>query len=353
MTAVPQVDVERAGQDELVRLVAGDVEIEVLSYGAHLVSVRWPDREGRVDDVVVSLRRADGTLDRAAYRDPRLNPHLGGMVGRYANRIGGASFDLDGQRHRLVANEDANQLHGGPDGFDRRPWRVRTERSDDAAAAELSLVSVDGDQGYPGEVSVRTTYRLSVVGELSIETVATTDAPTVLSIANHSYWNLAGTTGLPGGATVRDHVLRLDADRIVVVDSSKVPTGELLAVVGTAFDLQAPVTIGEVLDRPEIRALGGLDHCYVLDQPITERVAGFAELSDPASGRRIRLGTDQPGVQVYTANHGAGPLPAHAAICLETQHLPDAPNRPSFPSAVLRPGETYRHRHVIRFSVDA
>lgn len=228
MTAVPQVDVERAGQDELVRLVAGDVEIEVLSYGAHLVSVRWPDREGRVDDVVVSLRRADGTLDRSAYRDPRLNPHLGGMVGRYANRIGGASFDLDGQRHRLVANEDANQLHGGPDGFDRRPWRVRTERSDDAAAADLSLVSVDGDQGYPGEVSVRTTYRLSVVGELSIETVATSDAPTVLSIANHSYWNLAGTTGLPGGATVRDHVLRLDADRIVVVDSSKVPTGELL-----------------------------------------------------------------------------------------------------------------------------
>jgi aldose 1-epimerase len=353
VTAAPQVDVERVSDDELVRLVAGGVEIEVLSYGAHLVSVRCPDREGRVDDVVVSLRRTDGTLDAAAYRDPRLNPHLGGMVGRYANRIGGASFDLDGRRYTLAPNEGANQLHGGPDGLDRRAWRVRTDRSDDTAAAELSLVSVDGDQGYPGEVSVRTTYRLSAAGELSIETIATTDAPTVLSVTNHTYWNLAGTTGVPGDATVRDHVLRLDADRVVAVDASKVPTGELLTVAGTPFDLREPVTIGAVLDRSEIRALGGVDHCYVLDQPIAERVAGFAELSDPASGRRIRLGTDLPGVQVYTANHGAGPLPAHAAICLETQHLPDAPNRPSFPSSVLRPGETYRHRHVIRFSVDA
>jgi aldose 1-epimerase len=203
---------------------------------------------------------------------------------------------------------------------------------------------------------VRVTYRLSSAGELSIEPVATTDAPTVLSVANHTYWNLGGTSGggagAPAGTTVRDHVLRLAAERIVAVDPSKVPTGELLAVDGTAFDLRTPVTIGEALDRPEIRALGGVDHCYVLDQPIDERLAAFAELSDPASGRRLRLGTDQPGVQVYTANHGAGPLPPHAAVCLETQHLPDAPNQPAFPSAVLRPGETYHHRHVIRFATD-
>jgi aldose 1-epimerase len=234
---------------------------------------------------------------------------------------------------------------------------VRTERCDDSAEVALSLVSPDGDQGFPGEVSVRVTYRLSSAGDLSIETVATTDAPTVLSVANHTYWNLAGTSGAcagtPAGTTVRDHVLRLAAGRIVAVDPSKVPTGELLAVDGTAFDLRTPVTIGEVLDRPELRALGGVDHCYVLDQPIDDRLAGFAELSDPLSGRRVRLGTDQPGVQVYTANHGAGPLPPHGAVCLESQHLPDAPNQPGFPSAVLRPGETYLHRHVVRFSVDA
>ncbi|MFN7149241.1 MAG: aldose epimerase family protein [Microthrixaceae bacterium] len=343
---------ERVGDDELVRLVAGGTQIEVLSYGAHLVSVRCLDRDGHVDDVVVSLRRADGTLDTGAYRDPQVNPHLGGMVGRYANRIGSAGFELDGQRYTLVPNEGANQLHGGPDGFDRRSWHVRTERSDDAAAVELSLVSPDGDQGYPGEVSVRTTYLLDSAGVLSIETVATTDAPTVLSVTNHTYWNLAGTTGAPASATVRDHVLRVDAERIVAIDASKVPTGEMVTVDGTAFDLRTSSRVGEVLDRPAIRALGGVDHCYVLDQSMDDRVAGFAELADPASGRRLRLGTDQPGVQVYTANHGAGPLPAHAAVCLETQHLPDAPNRPAFPSAVLRPGETYRHRHVIRFSTD-
>lgn len=353
MSAAPQADVESIGDDELVRLVAGDIEIEVLSYGAHLVSVRCPDRDGRVDDVVVALRRADGTVDTEAYRNPRVNPHVGGMVGRYANRIGGAAFDLDGRRYALVPNEGGNQLHGGPDGFDRRSWQVRTERSEHAAAVALSLVSPDGDQGYPGEVAVRTTYRLHAAGELSIETVATTDAPTVLSVANHTYWNLAGTTGAPGGASVRDHVLRLDADRLVAVDASKVPTGELLDVGGTAFDLRSSATIGEVLDRPAIRALGGLDHCYVLGRPTDDRLAGFAELSDPVSGRRLRFGTDQPGVQLYTANHGAGPLPAHGAICLETQHLPDAPNHPGFPSPVLRPGERYLHRHVVRFGVDA
>jgi aldose 1-epimerase len=350
VTPSPQVDVERVGDDELVHLAAGEVQIEVLSYGAHLVSVRCPDRDGRADDVVVALRRPDGAVDVEAYRDPRVNPHLGGMVGRYANRIGGSAFGLEGQRYELVANEGDNQLHGGPEGFDRRPWHVATERSDDAAV-QLTLHSPDGDQGYPGAVSVRTTYRLATTGELSIDTVATADAPTVVSVTNHTYWNLAGTSGGRRDASVRDHVLRVDAERIVAIDASKVPTGELVAVDGTEFDLRTASRVGDVLDRPMIRALGGLDHCYVLEQPIPDRPRVVAELSDPGSGRRLRIGTDQPGMQVYTANHGAGPLPSYAAICLETQHLPDAPNHPGFPSAVLRPGETYRHRHRIRFGI--
>ena len=330
----------------VVTLRAGALVAEVLTYGAHLVGLWVPDRDGRSDNVVVSLRAPDGTVDIDAYRDPLRNPHLGGMAGRYANRIAGAAFELDGVVHRLVPNEGPNQLHGGPDGFDRCEWTASVR--DDGAAVTLQLTSPDGDQGFPGRVEVTVTYELSADGSLGIEVEARTDAPTVLNVTNHAYWNLAGTSDAVAAehATIRDHVLSVAADRMVCVDDSLLPTGALDPVDGTVFDLRAPVQLGEVIDTAELAAVGGLDHCFVLD-----RTEPAAVLVDPHSGRRMRLVTDQPGLQVYTANHGAGPLPRHGAVCLESQHLPDSPNRSAFPSPVLRPGETYRHHHLVTLDV--
>lgn len=342
-----EVDRRWLGDVELLTLRAGSLRAEVLTHGAHLVGLWAPDRIGRVDNVVVSLRHPGGEVDVDAYRDPTRNPHLGGMVGRYANRIAGAGFELDGATHELVPNEGPNQLHGGPLGFDRRGWAWSTIDGDvDGAGVVLRLRSDDGDQGFPGRVDVQVAYRLTASGELHIDVEGVTDAPTVLNVTNHSYWNLAGTSSACADATIRSHRLSVAADRVVAVDGTLLPTGELVPVGGSVFDLRVPVALGELLDRSELRALGGLDHCYVLDGSDPA-----AELVDPGSGRRVRISTDQPGVQVYTANHGAGPLPRHAAVCLETQHLPDSPNQPGFPSAVLRPGATYRHTHVVHFDV--
>lgn len=333
---------------ELVTLMLGSLRAEVLTHGAHLVGLCAPDREGVADDVVVSLRQKDGAVDLAAYRDPVRNPHLGGMAGRYANRIAGARFTLDGTEHRLVPNEGPNQLHGGPGGFDQMPWRVVEVAEGDRAGVLLGLTSPGGDQGYPGTVEVTVRYELRPGGVVMIETVATTDAPTVLSVTNHTYWNLAGAAvGTSGAAAAAaSHRLRVAADRVVVVDESLLPTGELRPVDHTAFDLRHGVALGELHDHPGFGAVGGMDHCLVfaadaaaLDHQI--------ELVHPDSGRRLRIRTDQPGVQVYTANFGAGPWPRHGAVCLETQQLPDAPNQPTFPSPVLRPGQTYRHCHEL------
>lgn len=338
---------ERRDDTELVTLELGELRAEVLTYGAHLVGLWTPDRDGRLDDVVVSLRDVEGRVDVEAYRDPVRNPHLGGMAGRYSNRIHGARFVLDGVTHQLVANEGPHQLHGGPEGFDRREWEVLDTHEWDRAAVTLGLRSHDGDQGFPGTVDVQVTYALEPGGVLRIECDARTDAPTVLNVTNHTYWNLAGARiGADGAAAaLADHELRVDADRVVVVDPSLLPTGDLAPVDDSPFDLRRRTRLGRVLEDPALAQVGGLDHCLVLGEH--PAAAAVIELAHPPSGRRLRIATDQPGVQVYTANHGAGPWPEHGAVCLETQHLPDSPNQPGFPSAVLRPGATYRHRHVI------
>jgi aldose 1-epimerase len=349
VSAVPVSADQRAeGDSALATLRVGDCTAEVLAYGAHLVGLWTPDRDGRSDNVVVSLRSPGGAVDLAAYRDPVRNPHLGGIAGRYANRIAGAAFELDGVRHRLVPNEGPNQLHGGPVGFDRREWSLATHADERSARAVLGLVSDDGDQGFPGRVEAQVTYRLTVEGELHIEARATTDAATVVNLTNHTYWNLSGTASplAATAASIAGHRLRVAAERVVEVDGGLLPTGHLEPVAGSVFDLRSPVPLGEILDRDELSAVGGLDHCYVLTG-----TSPAAELVDPASGRRIRVRTDQPGLQVYTANHGAGPLPRHGAVCLESQHLPDSPNQPTFPSPLLRPGATYRHDHVVQLDL--
>jgi len=343
---------------ELISLIGQRVRVEVLSYGAHLVGVWWPDRDGVMDNTVVSLRRPDATVDLDAYRDRSRNPYLGAMVGRCANRIAGSRFDLDGVTHHLSPNEGRNQLHGGPDGFDRREWQISTLADESGAQVSLRLVSDDGDQGFPGRVEVTVTYRLDAIDVLQIDIEGTTDAPTVLNVTNHAYWNLAGTTGerAVASASIRDHTLSVTADRLVRVDDALLPTGQLDPVGGTPWDLRSQRRLGDVLDLPELAGPGGLDHCLVLGHA-QRRSEGSgagggdaqhsAELADPVSGRRLRVDTDQPGVQVYSANHGAGPLPRHGAVCLESQHLPDSPNQPRFPSATLHPGQIYRHRQTL------
>jgi aldose 1-epimerase len=251
--------------------------------------------------------------------------YLGAVVGRYANRIGGGRFALDGREHRLSVNEPPNSLHGGADGFDRRLWSVVAA---DDASVELALESPDGDQGYPGTLEARVRYRVAGA-ELRIDYRARTDAPTVVNLTSHAYWNLAGS------GTIDDHVLRLDADAYLPADAASVPTGAVEDVRGTACDFAT---------RP--RALAGVyDHAFVL-----RGGAPAARLADPASGRTLELSTDRPSLQLYTGDRLTGSHPPRSGVALEAQAFPDAPNHPQFPSTVLRPGEELRSTTRLRFT---
>ncbi|MFF4094488.1 aldose epimerase family protein [Streptomyces sp. NPDC001834] len=304
--------------------------VRVLTYGGIVQSVELPDRDG------VRAGVALGLPDAAGY-EAFPGPYLGALVGRYANRIGGACFELDGRTHRLTRNEGRNHVHGGARGFDKRVWRAREV----AGGVELSLVSEDGEEGFPGRLTVSAAYTLDERGALRIAYRATTDAPTVLNLTNHTYWNLAGagawaSTGDGGGAL--GQVLRIAAGRITPVDGESLPTGEFLPVDGTRFDFREP--------RP---LAPGYDHNFVLDGPGAGPVA---ELYDPGSGRFLTVTTTEPGLQLYTADHFDGrPFGPCAGIALETQHFPDSPNRPGFPSTVLRPGEEFVSTTVYGFGV--
>ena len=277
----------------------------------------FPDRNGDASkNLVAALPDAD------AYRDPARNAYFGSTVGRYANRIGGASFDLDGATHHLDANDGANTLHGGVLGFSWRDWEI--VGSGDSAVT-LSLTSRDGEMGFPGELQVSLTYAV-VADTLLISYLATTDAATVVSLTNHAFWNLAGS------ASVMDHTIRVAADAYVPVDDRLVPVGTIEPVMGTRLDLRSPTLLSQRSD--------GYDNCFVGDQL-------EVELSDLTTGRTMHVSTDQPGVQIYTANDL---VQAHSHICIEAQALPDSPNQAAFPSTVLRPGEVYRHQTMHRFT---
>ncbi|MGW0855487.1 aldose epimerase family protein [Streptomyces sp. NPDC002690] len=299
--------------------------VRLLTYGAIQQSVEVADRDGVAGEIVLGLPDLAGYLTHAS-------PFFGAVCGRYANRIGGASFELDGRTHRLTANEGPNQLHGGARGFDKRVWAAREVDG----GVELALVAEDGEEGFPGRLAVSVTYTLEPGGALRIGYRATTDAPTVVNLTNHTYWNLAGAdTGSALG-----HELRIAAGRITPVDAASLPTGELAPVDGTRFDFRLPKPVGP-----------GYDHNYVLDAP-GELTEVSAELYDAGSGRALTVRTTEPGIQLYTADHlGGGPFVPSAGIALETQHFPDSPNRPHFPSTVLRPGEEYVSTTEYGFSV--
>jgi len=276
------------------------------------MSLMAPDRQGRRANVVIGFDTVE---------EYRPNPrYLGAIVGRCANRIAGAQFILDGTTYRLAANVGANHLHGGVKGFDQRVWRAAC----DASALELRYTSPDGEEGYPGTLDVRVTYTLTNRNELIVDYFATTDKPTPINLTQHSYFNLAGEGDVSG------HVLQIDADGITPVDENLIPTGEIMPVAGTVFDFRAPTPVGA-------RRGGLYDHNFVL------RSGGGARVVEPASGRTLRLQTTEPGVQLYTGYR--------RGLCLETQHFPDAPNRPDFPSTVLRPGAGYHSRSVFEFGI--
>jgi aldose 1-epimerase len=305
-----------------------------------VVAVTMPDRTGAQRPITL------GMPSLGAYEDPDRNQFLGDTVGRFANRIGGARFRLDGERYPLGANDGSNHLHGGPFGFGRRVWRSEPFVESDTAGVVFRYTSEHLEEGYPGRLEAACRTSLSESGVLEFEYEAVTDRPTIVGLTNHTYWNLNGE------GTVHHHVLSIAAGSYLPVDAGGIPTAAAPAAVPPILDLRTPKRVGDVIDALVGAGRSGIDHCY-----LPEPTGGFDEphavLVDPESGRRLELWTDQPGIQCYTGQHlaGSGHAP-YGGLCLESQRLPDAPNRPDFPSAVLRPGEVYRARTRLRLSVD-
>lgn len=324
---------------------SGGVQVQLTDYGGIVTSIRTPDRAGHADEITLGFDALEQYLAG--------HPYFGCLVGRYANRIAGGRFTLDGTQYTLATNNGANHLHGGNVGFDKVLWQARPFRHERAVGVRLVYVSKDGEEGYPGNLRVEVTYTLTEGNELRIDYHATTDKPTPINLTNHTYWNLAG----PAHGPIDEHELVIYADHYLPVDDGLIPTGELRSVEGTPMDFRRPHAIGERIDQVP----GGYDHCYVLshrtDAPDDLELA--ARVRDPHSGRVLEVLTTEPGLQLYTGNFLDGSLASRGAVfhqrtgfCLETQHFPDSPNQPSFPNTILRPGQTFRSTTVYRFSVE-
>ena len=318
------------------------MKVGLINRGGILTSVEVPDRNGKIENVTLSLANpADYLVNK---------PYLGGICGRYANRIAKGKFSLDGQEYSLLTNNGEHHLHGGKEHFMRKLWKADTVRSDNSVGVKLTYTSLDGEEGYPGTLTTAVTYSLNDDNELKIEYEASTDKPTVLNLTNHAYWNLAGS---PNG-TILDHKLTLFCDKYLPVDAGSIPTGELASVAGTCMDFTKGELIGARIDQP-VNGAGGYDHCYVVNgKPGALRPT--AKIVEPKSGRVMEISTTEPGVQFYTGNHldgtpDSGNAAKHGAFCLETQHFPDSPNHPDFPTTRLNPGETYRQTTLHKFSV--
>ncbi len=320
----------------------------ITNYGGIVTSLVVPGRGGQEADVVLGYDSLEAYL--------RATPYFGALVGRYANRIGHARFTLDGATYTLAANDNGNSLHGGLKGFDKKLWDAEPLRDSAGASLRLHLVSPDGDEGYPGKLDVVVTYTVTDSNELRITYLATTDKPTVLNLSHHGYFNLAGHAS----GDILGHDLTLAADRFTPVDSLLIPTGELRAVAGTPMDFRTATAIGARIaqDDQQLRFGKGYDHNWVVNgEPGTLRPA--ASVHDPRSGRTMEVRTTEPGIQFYSGNFldgsnvgkGGTPYRHRAGFCLETQHFPDSPNHPAFPTTVLRPGQEYRSTTVYRFGV--
>ena len=328
---------------------ANGLTAKVLTYGAIIYSLDVPDRAGHFTNVTANC------VSVADYETK--SPCFGALIGRYANRIAGAQFILEGRRISLPSNAGPNHIHGGVRGFHKRVWKAEPIRGQDFVGLKLIYVSKDGEEGYPGRLVCTVAYELNNRNEWKMDYSAKTDKTTVVNLTNHSYWNLAGSES----GTVLDQVLTVDADKYLLADDALIPTGEIVPVQGTPVDFRKPHRVGERM--PEIKEKqfgGGYDHCMVITHKEPGHLDFCAKLKDPASGRTMEVFTTQPGVQIFSANFQPGSLagpggyayPRHLGLCLETQHFPDSPNKPQFPSTVLNPGETYHEVTVHKFGVE-
>jgi aldose 1-epimerase len=333
------------------------LEVRTIPYGAIVVSIKVPDRQGLLDDIVIGHDTLEGYLTKSRF--------FGAVVGRYGNRIAKGRFTLDGQEYSLAVNNGPNHLHGGTKGFDKVVWEVATTETVDAdglkghtgsSSITYHRVSPDGEEGYPGQVDTRVTYTLTAKNELVIEYVATTDKATPINLTNHSYFNLAGD----GRRDITDHVVTLNADRYLPVDDTKIPLGHLAPVEGTPFDFRQPTRIGKRIDAPDpqLAIAKGYDHCMVLTRNGPGLVPA-AHIEELTTGRTLDVATTEPGMQFYTGNVLDGSITGKSGhvyktrygLCLETQHFPNSPNQPDFPSTILRPGEKYASTTVFTFGV--
>jgi aldose 1-epimerase len=324
----------------------GRARAQILSHGGTLTSLAVPDRAGTLGDVVLGFDDLEGYLGAGGY--------LGALIGRYGNRIAGARFVLDGVEHRVTANEGPNHLHGGLVGFDKVLWRATPQSTAEGPALALEYESPHGEEGYPGNLSVRVVYTLEHDNALRIDYTATTDRDTIVNLTNHAYWNLAGH----GAGSILDHRLVIDADRFAVAGAGRIPTGELRAVAGTPFDFRRAVAIGERIESgdEQIRIGGGYDHSFAITGADGE-LRRAARVVEPTTGRVLEVLTTEPAVQFYSGNLLGGMRGKAGAqygprtgFCLETQHHPDSPNQPAFPTTTVRAGQRYRTTTVYRFS---
>ncbi len=325
------------------------LEVRATNYGGIIVSLRVPDKSGKLDDVVLGHDKLDGYLVNP--------PYFGVIVGRYANRIGNATFTLDGVKYTLAKNDGANSLHGGVNGFNKQVWEAKSFKSGKGVGVAFHYLSKDGEEGYSGNLKVKVTYTLTDENQLVVDYEATTDKATPLNLSQHSYFNLAGE----GSGDILGHHLRLNADRFTPVDKTLIPTGELRAVKGTPFDFTQPTAIGaRINENDEQLVVGrGYDHNFVINRK-DDGLTIAAQVHEPTSGRVLEVFTTEPGVQFYSGNFLDGTITGKQGhvyklrngFCLETQHFPDSPNHPDFPSTILRPGKTFHSQTIFKFSTE-
>jgi aldose 1-epimerase len=323
------------------------MSMTVTNYGGRIVSLNVPIKNGGSVDVVLGYDSLIQFLSDPSY--------LGSLIGRYGNRIAKGRFTLDGKEYQLATNNGQNTLHGGPGGFHNVIWNGEPFQNDSQDALELTYLSVDGEEGYPGNLKVKVTYTLTDQNEIIIDYEATTDKATVVNLTNHAYFNLAGA----GNGDILNHQLEVFADKFTPVDDGLIPTGELKSISGTPFDFIAPHAIGERInnDDEQLRLGKGYDHNYVLNKPKPDTLSLAARVTEHTTGLMMEVYTTEPGIQLYSGNFMDGSIKGkggknyghRSAFCLETQHFPDSPNRTEFPSTVLKPGETYKSRTVYKF----
>ena len=327
---------------------ANGIEVRAITYGGIIVSLKVPDNNGRLDDIVMGHDTLEGYLTKSQY--------FGALVGRYGNRIAKGKFTLDGVEYKLAVNNGPNHVHGGLKGFDKVVWQAESFENPEGAGVALSYTSKDGEEGYPGNLTAKITYTLTAQNELVVDYHATTDKATPLNLTQHTYFNLAGD----GSGDILGHDLLLNASHFTPVDKTMIPTGEIRSVAGTPMDFTKPTAIGARIDQEDeqLQFGGGYDHNFVINQEKGEGLSLVARVYEPTTGRVMEVFSTEPGVQFYSGNFLDGSITGKSGhvyerrtgFCLETQHYPDSPNKPDFPSSILRPGETYESRTIFKFS---